>query len=452
MDIIKFIFFYFCILDIIKMLSITKQKQRRADSVFKMLTRQSNKPKSKSPPMIELSKLLNGEIKLSEDNPKLRLSIEDYNLMCKDESIKVIIARVLNTDIESLTAFCEDVKVLENYVDLSQSTIKEKKFAKRLPIIKLLTDLPVELIQSITNKFESLLESKLVEWIKVSEILKCAELSSNPNAIKLLSSPDNIKYINYKNLSKNINPEAFLLIKNKIIEEKNLSNAQYEKLKNKISWYDLSENPIAVEILEDKKYKNDISWEAICNNSNPKILKLIEKKIKEDPDELDWEELSSNSIAIKLLKKYSNDIDYSGLSANSSDEAIKLLQKKLQKNPNEIDLAMLSANTNPKALKLLKKILELNPEKLTDWSNLSKNPLPEAIEILKDNFTKIEWKWLSCNSSDEAIQLLKDNYNNINWNMLSANTNPKAIELLEKNQTKIWWPHLSANPSIFTIQ
>jgi hypothetical protein len=427
----------------------TKQKQTRADSVFKMLTRQSNiSKKSKSPPMIELSKLLNGDIKLSEDNPKLRLSIEDYNLMCKDESIKVIIARVLNTDIESLTAFCEDVKVLENYVDLSQSTIKEKKIAKRLPIIKLLTDLPVELIQAITTKFESLLKIKLVEWIKVSEILKYAELSSNPNAIELLSLKENIKYIDYKNLSKNINPEALLLIKNKIIEEKKLSNTQLEKLKNKINWYDLSQNPIAVEILELKKYENDISWEAICNNSNPKVLKLIQKKIKEDPDELDWEELSSNSIAIKLLKKNPDDIDYSGLSANSSDEAIQLLKKK----PNKIDLDMLSANTNPIALKLLQKILELEPEKLKDWTNLSKNPLPEAMKILKNNFNKIDWVWLSYNSSDEAIQLLKENPDKINWNMLSANTNPKVLELLEKNQKKIWWPHLSANPSIFQLR
>ena len=427
----------------------TKQKQTRADSVFKMLTRQSNiSKKSKSPPMIELSKLLNGDIKLSEDNPKLRLSIEDYNLMCKDESIKVIIARVLNTDIESLTAFCEDVKVLENYVDLSQSTIKEKKIAKRLPIIKLLTDLPVELIQAITTKLESLLKIKLVEWIKVSEILKYAELSSNPNAIELLSLPENIKHIDYKNLSKNINPDALLLIKNKIIDEKKLSKAQFDKLKNKISWYDLSQNPIAVEILELKKYENDISWEAICNNSNPKVLKLIQKKIKEDPDELDWEELSSNSIAIKLLKKNPDDIDYSGLSANSSDEAIQLLKKK----PNKIDLDMLSANTNPIALKLLQKILELEPEKLKDWTNLSKNPLPEAMNILKNNFNKIDWVWLSYNSSDEAIQLLKENPDKINWNMLSANTNPKVLELLEKNQKKIWWPHLSANPSIFQLR
>lgn len=110
------------------MLSTTKQK--KTETLYKMLTKQSNKSKSKSPPMIELSKLLNGEIKLSEDNPKLRLSIEDYNLMCEDENIKEIIAILLNTDIESLTAFCENVKVLENYVDLSQSTIKEKRLRK----------------------------------------------------------------------------------------------------------------------------------------------------------------------------------------------------------------------------------------------------------------------------------------------------------------------------------
>ena len=109
---------------------------------------------------------------------------------------------------------------------------------------------------------------------------------------------------------------------------------------------------------------------------------------------------------------------------------------------------MLSANTNPIALKLLQKILELEPEKLKDWTNLSKNPLPEAMKILKNNFNKIDWVWLSYNSSDEAIQLLKENPDKINWNMLSANTNPKVLELLEKNQKKIWWQHLSANPSI----
>jgi hypothetical protein len=433
------------------MLSISNQRkadfvQRKADFVFNMLTRQSKK--SKSPPMIDLKNILNGEIKFTEDNPKFRLSIEDYSKMCNDESIKEIIARVLNTDIISLSAFCEDVQVLNNYIDLSHSTVKEKKIAKALPIKTLLTHLPADTIKKITDHYQNLFKYKLVEWIKVSKILKCAELSSNINALELLTLPENIKYINYNNLSKNRNPEALLLIEKKIIEEKSLSKTEYKKLKNKINWDYLSENPIAVELLELEEYQDDINWETICNNSNPKVLKLLEDKIKEDPDEIDWEELSSNPIAIKLLKKYPDDIDYSGLSANSSDEALQLLKD----NPDEIDLAMLSFNKNPKALKLLKKLLKIEPEKLNDWTYLSENSLPEAIQILKANFEKIDWDRLSSNSSDEAIQLLKDNPDKISWGMLSANTNPKALELLKINQNKIWWPHLSANPSIFTLE
>lgn len=107
-------------------------KQQKADTLYKMLTRKSNKPKSSSPPLIELRKLLNGEIKLREDNPKLRLSIEDYNLIRKNKILRNMMAKTLNTDIDSLTAYCEDIKILEEYVDLSQRTIKEKKFAKNI--------------------------------------------------------------------------------------------------------------------------------------------------------------------------------------------------------------------------------------------------------------------------------------------------------------------------------
>jgi hypothetical protein len=425
-------------------------KNERANSLFKMLTRQSKK--SKSPPLIELRKILNGEIKLTEDNLMFRLSIKDYNLMCKNKILKNIMAKTLNTDIESLTSYCNDVKILENYVDLSKSTINEKKIAKRLPIKILLTDLPEDSIKLITKHYQYLLEYKLRDWVKLSKILKCDELSSNLNAIDLLSLPKNNKYINYTNLSKNRNPKALLLIEKKIIEEKNLSETKYKNLKNKISWYDLSENPIAVDLLY--AYQDDISWDAICNNTNPKALELLENKIKEDPDEINWEELSANPAAIKILKKYPDNIDYSGLSANSSDEAIQLLKD----NPDDIDLNMLSFNKNPKAFELLQELLKIKPEKLYDWTYLSENSLPEAIKILKANFKNIDWGRLSSNSSDEAIQLLEDELKNnpinnkINWDILSANTNLKALELLKNNQKKIFWPYLSANPSIFIIE
>ena len=421
---------------------------QKADALYKMLTRKSNKPKSSSPPLIELRKILNRDIKLREDNPKLRLSIEDYNLMCTNKILRKMMAKILNIDIDILTAYCKDIKILEEYVDLSQRTIKEKAKAKLLPIKTLLTDLPADSIRLITDHYQSLLKYKLVDWIKLSKILKCAELSENSNAIDLLSKPENIKHINYNKLSKNRNPKALLLIQKKIIEEKRLSNTESKNLKNKISWYDLSENPIAVDLLYEYQDDDDISWEAICNNTNPKVYKLLEDKLRTDPDEIDWEILSANPIAIKLLKKYQDDIDYPGLSANSSDEAIQLLKD----NPDDIDFEMLSANTNPKALKLLEELLIIKPDKLKDWTNLSKNPLPEAIKILKNNFKKIEWTWLSYNSSDEAIQLLEVYPSKISWDMLSANTNPKALELLKNNQKKIFWPHLSANPSIFTIE
>ena len=46
-----------------------------------------------------------------EDNPLFKLSIEDYENICKDESIKVIIAKALNINIKSLTAFCKNINI-----------------------------------------------------------------------------------------------------------------------------------------------------------------------------------------------------------------------------------------------------------------------------------------------------------------------------------------------------
>jgi hypothetical protein len=62
-----------------------------------------------------------------EDNPLFRLSIENYENMCKDESIKVIIAKALNIDIRSLTAFCKHIQIFKDNIDSSPNTIKEKR-------------------------------------------------------------------------------------------------------------------------------------------------------------------------------------------------------------------------------------------------------------------------------------------------------------------------------------
>jgi hypothetical protein len=101
------------------------------------------------------------------------------------------------------------------------------------------------------------------------------------------------------------------------------------------------------------------------------------------------------------------------------------------------------------------------------WDYLCINQSPEAIEILKENPTKIRWDLLSSNPA--AIQLLEENPTCINMYYLCANPaaihlieqqmdkinwiqlskNPNAIHILEKNQEKIDWYSLSENTAIF---
>lgn len=342
---------------------------------------------------------------------------------------------------------------------------------KTLPIKTLLTDLPTDSIRLITYHYQSLLKYKLRDWARDwihkdyenSKIHKqdtnyFDNLSANQNAIDFLTLPENIKKINYYYLSENINPKALLLIEKKIIEEQKLSKTEVERSPNRINWYQLSQNPIAVELLE--KYENKINWSGLVNNPNPDALRLIKKELKRDINSknIDWEELSANSIVFELLKEnpdYIDYIDYSGLSMNPLPEAIQLLEE----NPDKIEYAMLAGNTNPDALKILKKIIKRHHDEI-NWVHLAGNTSPEAIKILRDNLQKIDvdnYDWevkstLSSNPSEEAFKLLKTNRRLIDWTALSKNPNLKAIEMLRVNQSNIYWPSFSTNPSIFILK
>jgi hypothetical protein len=84
------------------------------------------------------------------------------------------------------------------------------------------------------------------------------------------------------------------------------------------------------------------------------------------------------------------------------------------------------------------------------WYNLSENPCPEAMNILKDNEDKIDCCMLSSNTHSEAIKLLRDkNFDKIDWYRLSGNSCPEAIELLLQYPDKVVFEWLSTNPGIF---
>ena len=412
------------------------------------------------------------------DNPLFRLSIEDFENICKDESIKVIIARALNITIKNITVFCKYVKIFTDNIDSSPNTIKEKMKIKKIAMEDLIPELlngkkteplrlnhlPEDILKHITQKsLKSLFKYKLKKGIPVAK-LDFKYLSANPNAFDFLSSPENRDFINYSQLSKNTNLKAIELLKAELIVNPNNPN---------IDWRYLSANPDAFEIL--KAYQDKIDYKWLSFNTDPNAIELLKERIQINRDDINWTALSKNPNAIELLKANRDKIDWNLLAGNQSAEAIELLEEEIRINPKNISWNNLSGNPIPRAIELL----EENPIKIV-WGFLTSNTNPRAIKLLKDNEDKIVWSSLSQNPS--AIALLKDRilyennlpedvykalkvYEKINWKNISEN--PNAIELLKKRiiyeanlpedvlkalkiHEKINWEKLSENFSIFS--
>ena len=67
------------------------------------------------------------------------------------------------------------------------------------------------------------------------------------------------------------NPNAINLLKDRIKYEKSLTNAQLNRLENKIDNEPLSENPNAIDLLKENQDK--INWFVL--SSNPAIFKAV---------------------------------------------------------------------------------------------------------------------------------------------------------------------------------
>ena len=293
--------------------------------------------------------------KILLENSALKLSISDYELMCRNDKVLNMMAIALNKPKAKLKKFCKHMTVFKENISKSPKSIANKINGINGPI----TNLPKELRSIILDKFAEILPTKyvLLDWIDKDKII-WEGFSRNPNAIDLLE------------------------------------NEYY----NKIQWLYLSRNPNAIDLLKNNQDK--IDWDFL--SSNPNAIDLLKK----NPDEIDWGTLSSNINAIDLLKKNPDEIDWGNLSSNIN--AIDLLKKRIEyeksltneelnKLENKISWFFLSKN--PNAIDLLKK----NPDEI-DWQGLSSNP--NAIDLLKNNEDKINWSSLCLNPN--AIDLLKD--------------------------------------------
>ena len=211
-------------------------------------------------------------------------------------------------------------------------------------------------------------------------------------------------------------------------------------------------NPIFKLSIED--------YEAMCENKMmtkmmSKVIGCKEKQLKKFCKYINVfaDNIKSSPKSIKNKMKVTNSINASKRKGSLRVLPDDILEKIVEKYktifkikyklkdwipPEKLDWGWLSEN--PNAIELLKN----NPTKIV-WMNLSANPAPYAIKLLKENQDKINWKWLSFNPNDEAIELLKENPKKIDWEMLSQNPNPEAIELLKSNRGKIDWELLSRN-------
>jgi|LakMenE01Jun11ns_1017448.scaffolds.fasta_scaffold9850196_1 hypothetical protein len=181
-------------------------------------------------------------------------------------------------------------------------------------------------------------------------------------------------------------------------------NINYINL-NDLYWDDLSANPLAINILRNNIGK--IDWCTICYNVNAGELLLENQHMLDDPI---WEIISASQTNLNLLRNNIEKLDWVELSNNVAA------------------IPILSENIN-----------------LIDWHQLSSKP--EAIDLIRNNLDKVDWNTLSLNSS--AVDILSNNLDRINWEFLSMNSN--AIDILKNNMDKVSFSSLLQNKNLNSI-
>ena len=425
-------------------------KAKTLSKIFKI--DQPVKTNKSSSPDIDLIKRLKEKIII--DNPLLRLSIENYTQMCKNKMLFNMMVKVLETNKKELTKICKNIDILIKNINSSPESIKNKMKMQKMSILDLPDDMRKKIVGICAKKYTYVLQ----DWIP-SHYIIMKYLSANYNAIDFLSLPENQIYIDYPQLSKNTNFEAINLLKERLLVEKSIPYKKLNEEENKINWEDLLKNSVAINGLK-KEFE-----EYLLKGEKKDLVPLLQNE---------------NSKAIQILKKLlengkytKKDINWDCISGNPSPEAFALLQE----NVNKINWKYLSTNTHPGAIKLLEKAIEeqmewydmeefddyaeLDDDKKIDWKLLSSNP--KAIDILIKKW-KAEKRLMRFNN--EIYDRLKELNMIISWEYLSIN--PEAIKLIKKKLKlenklsenryynlskfeKISWKNLSSNPNAIKI-
>ena len=219
-----------------------------------------------------------------------------------------------------------------------------------------------------------------------------------------------------------------------------------------IDWSLLAKHPdafhdinVSDRIKQLKKETMDVAfwnrfWSNLCENTDPIVIKFIEKKIIKEKKEY-GKEYNKKRIFTRAL--------YNILAKNPTPEAIELVKQRIMYNKIPYDI-------------------EGDVENIELYTILSTNPTQEAVNILnlymrpyydipmRDyNSANIQMFWRNLLANPAAMKLIpKYNGDSDEYNCLQKNPNPKAFELLEKKlkNFKYNYNYLSENPSSRAIK
>lgn len=242
-------------------------------------------------------------------------------------------------------------------------------------------------------------------------------------------------------------------------------------------WY-VSSNPGAITLLERNIPNINIKYLS-CNPAAAHLFKNFEKKRipYENPDyDIDYryESYDAQPINSYGLYKYHDTLNIYGVALNPqgmhylnsqidinkttdrnlianlcwnvrADEWLEIIEKR---DPDLLDFDNLVNNPNPRVIEIVKRNIK-KVWKERQWKNLSYNC--SAVDLMRENFEKIDWISMSQNHSIKAIKLLKENPDKIDWDILNTNVNPEAIEMLRANPEKQNLYYLSGNPSAIDL-
>jgi hypothetical protein len=295
---------------------------------------------------------------------------------------KTLVGEVITMEVDSPLIFCK--KYMKEYVNREKRNYTEVLLLENEYLMINTYPIWVELYHELMKKPEYFYDlcnnpsPGAVELVsQFPERIDWCSLSKNRYAIHLLEQ--NLDKVDWKNLS--ANPSAIQLL---------------EQHLDKVHWPYLSLNPAAITLLEQNQDK--IHWRNL--SLNPGAVSLLEKNI----DRIDLYNLALNPGAIDLLSRImiypSCRAILHNLCANKG--AGRLLKLYAAQNPESMDWEELSRN--PGAIEVL-----VQHQSHIDWYAFCENPA--AVNYLK-NSKDVDWEALCENPAAGKLihrRLTKEN-------------------------------------------